>query len=158
MPRYEATVVIEAPPEVVWEVLTDLARYPDWNPLTPAVRSNLRVGSPVDLQVSMWRGRLRFWQRERVATVEAPRQLDWGVRMLGGAIVGMRTQKVEPLGDGQSRYTTVDTITGPLAPLVEMLFGDSLRVGFAGVAAGLRGASETLHERRASLPSPELEQ
>ena len=32
MPSISATIDIVAPPDAVWEVLTDYARYPEWNP------------------------------------------------------------------------------------------------------------------------------
>ena len=32
METIETTETIEAPPERVWQILTDLDSYPDWNP------------------------------------------------------------------------------------------------------------------------------
>ena len=33
MKTVTATIDIDAPPRAVWDVLTDLGRYPVWNPL-----------------------------------------------------------------------------------------------------------------------------
>ena len=33
MKTMSATIEISAPPLAVWAVLTDLSRYPEWNPL-----------------------------------------------------------------------------------------------------------------------------
>jgi uncharacterized protein YndB with AHSA1/START domain len=43
------TVDIAAPAELVWSVLIDLERYPQWNPFTVKVESSLRLGEPVNL-------------------------------------------------------------------------------------------------------------
>ncbi len=43
------TVEIAAPAQVVWDVLLDYARYPEWNPYTVRVESSCRLGEPVDL-------------------------------------------------------------------------------------------------------------
>lgn len=143
MNAYRATADINAPIEVVWETLVDLEAYPSWNPFTIAVASNLAVGQPVNLHVVMWRGWLKLWQEEVLQDIKAPDRLCWGVSMLGGAIVGARTQELEPLPGGGTRYTTVDTISGPLSWLVHLLFGTSLNVGFSGVAEGLKKAAES---------------
>lgn len=142
MPTYRAAADIAAPIDVVWDVLTDLDGYPSWNPFTIAARSPLAVGGPVKLHVVMWGGWLKLWQREVLSAVEAPHTLDWGARVMGGMVVAARTQRLTPLPDGGTRYETEDAITGPLAWLVELLFGGSLRRGFAGVAEGLRTAAE----------------
>jgi uncharacterized protein YndB with AHSA1/START domain len=152
MAVYTASVEIAAPPGEVWAVLTDLSVYPDWNPFTIDVVSQLVVGGEVDLHVRMWGGWLHLWQKEVVSAVEAPHRLGWGVRLLGGAVVGARMQTLEPLANGGTCYTTEDAITGPLAWMVELLFGGSLRTGFDGVAQGLRERCEGEHAGRPGGP------
>ena len=38
-------VVIDAPPEAVWDILTDLHRYPDWNPFVVSSEGSVEVGA-----------------------------------------------------------------------------------------------------------------
>ena len=49
MPRYEARRTLPAPPEVVWDVLADPARWPEWWPglveADPTVRRALAPGA-----------------------------------------------------------------------------------------------------------------
>ena len=54
MPRYEARRTLPAPPEAVWEVLADPARWPDWWPglveAEPTVRRALAPGALWNLE------------------------------------------------------------------------------------------------------------
>ena len=47
MTEITATIEIAAPPEQVWAVLTDLASYPQWNPLFRKVSGQLSPGSRI---------------------------------------------------------------------------------------------------------------
>jgi hypothetical protein len=113
MPRrvYAASVEIDAPPALVWEVLTDLDRYPEWNPFTIslvaalrdgiptpangsrrrptvtslrsviAVRSTLRESDAVDLTVRMARLGRTLEQREHVREVREGERIRWGMKV-----------------------------------------------------------------------------
>lgn len=139
MPRrvYAAEVEIDAPVDAVWEVLVDLDGYADWNPFTPSMRSTLRVDAPIDMRVRMAKLGLTLRQRETVRAVDPPRRLVWGVDMMGGLVRAERLQTLTALDGDRTRYRTVNTIEGPLGPLVFLLFGPSIQAGFDGVAEAL---------------------
>jgi hypothetical protein len=50
MKTMSATIQIDAPPEAVWAVLTDLARYPEWNPLFREASGQVVVGNRITLR------------------------------------------------------------------------------------------------------------
>ena len=61
---------IAAPVERVWDILVDIERYAEWNPLTTRVETDLEIGSPVDLYVTL--GPLKLKQPEWIESVDPP--------------------------------------------------------------------------------------
>lgn len=134
----EASVVIDAPSEQVWAVLVDLDGYGAWNPFTPSVRSTLTVGDPVHLDVVLG-PRRRTRSTNTVEVVDAPRRIVWTSTLVHRSLLATRrTQTVEPLADGRTRYRTHEVFRGPLAPLVRLVSRRAVAEGFAAVADALR--------------------
>ena len=144
---------IDAPRDRVWSILTDLDRYPDWNPFTVRVRSTLELGASVELRVRMMGGLFGRWpggwyqsQTEFVRAFEPGRKVAWGDdRMLGGKVTAIRTQWLEDLPGGRTRYVNEDAIGGPLEALVIRFFGSSMQLGFDRVAEALKARAESMH-------------
>lgn len=132
---YSASVLIDAPPDAVWRVLTDLDAYPEWNPFTPAVKGDLEVGSPITLTAVMSSGPVD--QVETVRAVEPNERLVWGVTIGAHWLLhAERVQTLTPEGGG-TRYRTDDAIGGLLSPVVHLLHGRSLHDGFTAMAEAL---------------------
>ncbi len=135
------TVEIDAPIERAWDVLTDFARYGEWNPFTPSVATDFEIGSPVELFVRMGPWRLR--QVERIEAVEPPHLIAWSTTMGHRFLISaLREQRLEAVGEGRCRYRTSDAFSGLLIPLVMLLFGGFVRRGFNDVARGLKARAE----------------
>ena len=49
----EETREIAAPAEVVWEVISDLSRYGEWNPFVSKCESTLQPGDAIDMTVHL---------------------------------------------------------------------------------------------------------
>lgn len=138
-----STIEISAPREAVWDVLVDVARYPEWNPFTIAVDTTFAVGSPVRMRVALlpW---LVIPQREVISSYDEGRSFSWGTTMVGPWFLQAdRTQVLEDLPDGTgTRYTTTDTFTGGAVPVNHLLTGRLVQRGFDGVASGLKRRCE----------------
>lgn len=135
-------VLINAPAETVWEVLTDLAGYPDWNPFTVRAESSLRLGEPVDLYIP--RGKSMMKQSFVLEVFDPPSEIAWRLpKMLHKAIFNAyRTQKVVPVDAGRCTYQTSDTFDGWIAGKLYSSQGDWVRKNFNKLAAALKERAE----------------
>ena len=137
-----AEVEIDAPADRIFEILTDLAAYPEWNPFTPRVESTLLPGDPVHLHVRLL-GRRLSHRVEIVSANERPSKLCWGMQMSPGFLLrAERCQTLTPIGEHRTRYVNEDRIRGWLAPVVMAIFGPAMQRGFEEVALALKKRAE----------------
>jgi hypothetical protein len=140
------TVEISAAQALVWDVLLDYPRYPEWNPYTVRVESTCRLGDPVDLYLPdpLKPGELMH-QREWVCLVEPPSRFAYEMAATPELDVhARRDQYVEATGETSCRYWTTDVFTGPLADLVWQHSGAWVKEGFDAVAHALKARAESL--------------
>ncbi|MFN2426214.1 MAG: SRPBCC domain-containing protein [Candidatus Binatia bacterium] len=138
----KATVDIAAPAGTVWRILTDFGNYHAWNRFTPSVECSGEPGARVVMQVC-FPGARPMQQVEVLNVMEPPHRLAWGVIMGARAmLVANRYQVLEALDAGNTRYTTVDYVSGLLAPVVKLLYAEPMRAGFQLAANGLKSFAE----------------
>jgi hypothetical protein len=138
-----ATAEIDAPIAIVWDVLSDLSRYSEWNPLSPRAQTEaLEAGNSIELEVLMPKRKPRV-ETEWINLVEPGRTICWGMTLLHPVLlVGNRWQELTPLGENRTRYSTVDRFSGLLVPLVIALYGTPMRLGFEATALALKARAE----------------
>lgn len=142
--RIEQTVRIAAPAPVVWQVITDLARYPEWNPFVRACRSDLAVGSPIDMRVAGL-APFELAQRERILAHEPGRRLCYGLDgAFAGGVSSERCHGVTALDAATARYESTFALRGSLAPLVRLLLGRRLARGFDAMTVALAKRAEAV--------------
>lgn len=143
---YRAESVINAPAEHVWSVLMDLDGYPLWNPFTIEMHSSLEVGSAMKMKVRMSE-RLVLNQSENIRVLDAvEHKACWGIDTNKPEISsGERCQWLEVISATQTRYITEDLVEGTTNPTVVKNFGDSLSLGFEGVANSLKQYAESTY-------------
>lgn len=132
---------IDAPVGFVWDILTDVERYGEWNPFTPQARTDFTIGSPAHLVVRMGPAKMRI--TETVCAFDPLRLIAWrkafGARWL---LLAVREQHLEPVSERSCHYHNTDRLTGVLASLVFVCFGSYMRRGFTRVGEGLRHYAE----------------
>ena len=150
----EASVEIDAPLDLVWDVMLDTSAYGEWNPFLFRLECppSPDVGDAIVLHVR-WADGTTTRSPERITAVERPATDPDGVRRATlayvyeglpaklGLVRGTRYQRLTQLPGGPTTYETVEVFSGPL-----VRFAGSGRVaeGFTRHAAGLKTRAEQL--------------
>lgn len=143
----DRTLEIDAPADVVWEVISDLPRYGEWNPFCIAVKSTLKPGDPIDMQVKLM-SRPQF-QREFMIHCEPGQGFAYRMKPVpGGALSSHRSHAITAVDAQSSRYRSYFHMRGWLLPLVGGLLGRRLQAGFAGMNQGVKQRAERLWAER----------
>ena len=142
---------IAAPASVVWEVISDLPRYPEWNRFCIEARSTLEPGDAIDLHVQLFSR--PQWQREFMTDFVAGRGFAYSMKPVPlGALSSRRSHAIESLDEARCVYESCFRLQGWLMPLVRSVLGRRLQAGFAVMNEGVRQRAEFLwNERRKGL-------
>ena len=137
-----SVIEIRAPQDAVWNVLTDFASYPEWNPHIRQVRGEPRVGRRLTIRSQPPDGR-PVVLRPVVEVYDPPAELRWRSTFIArGLFSGEHGFKLEPIGDDRTRFMQDETITGLLVPLYARLRLPHAREGFSKVNEALRERAE----------------
>jgi hypothetical protein len=142
MPRrmeYELAVDIDAPPDVVWSVMSDVERWSEW---TDSITSIERLDAGPFAVGSLARVRQPKLAPAvyRVTELTEGRSFTWEMRSLGAHGVGRHV--VEPRGPGGSRAILGVTARGFLVSLLGGWMSRITREYVGMEAAGLKRRSE----------------
>ncbi len=118
MPRDIATeILIDAPAQLVWKILTDLPRYPEWNGFLPRVEGRLEEGASIDFIFELPRG-FRMRTVARVLEATPPQALRWAGHFLWPRL--FRAEHyflLEPIEAARTRFQHGEIFSGLLLPL-----------------------------------------
>jgi uncharacterized protein YndB with AHSA1/START domain len=139
----EKIVEINAPPAKVWEVITDLKRYPEWNPFLRECSTTFKPGDPINMKVQLFAKPQP--QTEIVKEYVEGKRFAYTMKPVpGGTLSSFRSHEVEALPNGRTRYRSYFYLKGWLMPVVRGLMGSRLQKGFAGMTQGIQERAEKL--------------
>jgi hypothetical protein len=134
---YRALVNIKCTQEDIWYALTDLDSYHLWNPFTPKVETNWKIGEPVVLTVQMKKGKKPIRQVEYLTRYTPNDELAWGMKWS----IFLKAERVQQIiidTNGNASYFTEDIIQGVLSPIVHLFYGKAIQNGFVALANSLK--------------------
>jgi uncharacterized membrane protein len=138
--RWEDTVTIEAPAEVVWDLTLDIASWPGITPTMTSVErldeGPMHVGSSA--RVKQPRQTAAVWT---VTRLEPGRGFTWQTRRMGMTMTG--SHMVEPVGDHCRNTLSID-VEGRGSVLFGRMFGRMVATAIATENAGFRAKAESL--------------
>lgn len=141
------TIEIAAPARVVWQVLTDLEHYNEWNPFCIRAESTLEMGAPVHMRLMNYAAPGSVVPNcEYVCAFEPERQLSWELPHSDAwPYPARRDQLIEATAPESCRYVSTDAFLGANGIHVFRFAGPWVKRGFDDTARGLKARAEALY-------------
>jgi hypothetical protein len=144
-------LTLDSPVEDVWEALTTLPEYGEWNPFITSASGTLALGERLDLTIDPPGGRpMRF--KPWVTAVDQHRYVEWLGRVgMPGIFDGRHSFTLTAMTSGRTLLQQSETFSGALIPFAGSVL-DRTRVGFEEMneALGHRVSGSRPNPREAS--------
>lgn len=136
-------IEIAAPAARVWDVLTDFAAFPRWNPFIRSIEGVLAERARLSVRIQPPGGRGMTF-RPTVLRVEPERQFSWrGRTLIPGLFDGEHSFTLEPAGPGRVRFVHGEVFRGLLVPLLARTLRTTTRQGFEQMNRALKARAES---------------
>ena len=142
MKQLHTEIEIDAPAKRVWELLTDFASYPEWNPFIRTISGQPAPGERLRARLEP-PGGLAMTFKPKVLTAEPNRELRWlGHLLVPGLFDGEHSFTIQPLEDDRVRFVQREAFRGLLVPLFARSLESKTRRGFEEMNRALKGRAE----------------
>ena len=143
-------IEIDAPTEVVWRILTDLAAYEAWNPLIVSAAGEVRVGARLTNRLQPPGSRAVTFRPTVTEAVDAAdpagtRVLEWlGHLGVPGVFDGRHRFELHPTPAGGTRLVHGEQFSGLLVRMFRRSLDSSTVAGFEAMNAALKQRAEAM--------------
>lgn len=138
----QTEMAIAAPPERVWQVLTDTGEYPQWNPVMVKMTGRLQAGNTIALENRTRDGQSMTF-RPTILKAEANTELRWLGRLwVPGVFDGEHFFILTPTGDGKTLLQHGETFRGVLVPFVRGWLTGTIQADFHRINIALKARAE----------------
>lgn len=136
-------IKIDASPDKVWGVLTDFARYPEWNPFVRQLSGEAGRGHQLTASICPPGGKAMTF-RPKVLVAEANTELRWLGRLLfPGLFDGEHYFRLSSLGTDKTHFIHGEKFSGILVPLLKSQLESGTRAGFEAMNQALKARAES---------------
>ncbi len=141
MKELRTEIEIQSTPEKVWRILTDLDKYPEWNPFIHHAVGKPKAGESVDITFRSTSQEMTL--HCTVVKVEPNRELRWKYHVgFSGFFAGEHSFTVEPIDADHVRFIDRETFSGLLVPLQAKDIDTNSRRGFEAMDKALKARAE----------------
>lgn len=147
----EHRIGIQAPAELVWELVSDFSTWEHWNPIHPRAEGQLKIGTALTVHHALPGEQVRVIQP--VVQDWVPfEQLHWRSTRLGGFVTAIRYIEIENMGPGSSTFSNGELFMGMLVRWISKDERRKLRAAYTQMGEALRDHAETLWSQRQQSP------
>lgn len=145
--RVEHRIGIQAPPEVIWELIRDVDGWSRWNPLYAKSSGALHIGEVLDLEVVL-PGMKPQAAKATVLEWVPNEQLHYQTKGLGGLIRGTRYVEIEQLAEESCIVSNGEIMGGFLGQRLAPSLGPKIYRAIRGMNEALKEKAEAMWRER----------
>jgi hypothetical protein len=134
-------VGIQAPAEVIWEIIHDISRWQEWNPTYPRATGEVRIGDTLTLALAL-PGQPEQEIKAKVLDWVPNEQLHWQLSMMGGLIKTLRYIEISPLAETGCVVDNGELFGGLMGPSLGKRMRGPVRRGFQAMNEALKARAE----------------
>lgn len=124
------SIIINAPANKVWQVLTDFGQYPTWNPFIKSITGDAKVGNTIAVRIEPPGGQGMTF-KPIVLAFEKNKQFRWkGKLLVKGLFDGEHIFELTDNGNGTTTLVQREVFTGILVPLFAKMLDNNTVAGF----------------------------
>jgi hypothetical protein len=150
--RIEHRIGIQAPVETIWDILYDLERWHEWNPLYPQAEGKLRIGGQLTLTLALEGEKPQVIQPTVLDWVPND-QIHWRLKMMGGLVSTTRFLELEKLEEASTIFSNGELIGGLLGPTAARRMGRKIYRGFEAMSQALKARAEAQWRAAGGTPT-----
>jgi len=150
--KIEHRIGVQAPAEIIWEILANLEGWADWNPLYPRAEGELRIGSTLSLTLAL-PGEPPMDIQPVVQDWVPEEQIHWRLSLARGLIRSVRYIEIESMGPANCIISNGEIFQGLLGPSIARRQRRVIREGFTLMGEALAGRAEQLWQARGAIPT-----
>ncbi len=143
---------VQAPAEIVWEVVSDFDSWKDWNPLYRKAEGQMKIGTTLTLEQHL---------PGEPAKVITPivqdwvpyEQLHWRSTRVGGLVTAIRYLEIENMGPENATFSNGELFIGMLLRFISRDERRRMRAAFTEMGEAVRDRAEVLWSERRKTPS-----
>ncbi|MBP7998152.1 MAG: SRPBCC domain-containing protein [Chloroflexi bacterium] len=144
MKELRTEIEIQASPEQVWQILTDLDKYPEWNPFIHHASGKAQVGEKVD--ITFQSGSKEMTLHCQVLAVTPSKELCWKYHVIHPSLFrGEHHFTIEPMGSNQVRFIDREVFNGLFVPLQAKDIDTHSKLGFEAMDKALKARAEAIN-------------
>jgi hypothetical protein len=142
MKELRTEIEIQASAEKVWQILTGLEKYPEWNPFIRHAIGKAEVDKTVDIDFQPDSKGLKL--HCTVIVAEPNRELCWKYHFIHPVLFrGEHSFTINRMGDNQIRFIDREIFYGWLVPLQAKDIDTNTKSGFEAMDKALKARAET---------------
>ncbi|WP_419252891.1 SRPBCC family protein [Caulobacter sp. ErkDOM-YI] len=148
----EHRIGIQAPAELIWELISDFSTWEQWNPVHPRAEGQLKIGTSLSVHQALPGEPVRVIQP--VVQDWVPyEQLHWRSTRLGGFVTAIRYIEIETMGPGSSTFSNGELFMGMLVRWISRDDRRKLKAAYTQMGEALRDHAEALWSQRQNSPT-----